>query len=562
MLSVTTNAAALTAQRNLAKNSDAASSSVAKMSSGTRIVKASDDASSLAISNKLNASLVSLQQAGRNASQGSSLLQVANGAYSNIGDMLARMKVLATQVVNGTLGTSERLYAQQEFSNLRNQITSTAEQTRFGSVNLLNGGGGQYAAAGAVAAAVTNSTANNSLLTNGAAGLITSGASRNDFFDATSFDNGGTGTAVNSGFVNGDVGDINVSISGSAFQVGVQVGNQTFVGRIDSVSQAASSIITLTSTTNSANSIQMEVANAVGTSFTESVRARVETGLRTLLENASFTGVNLTPTTVKNGFTASGGTLGVLQNGATVPVVAGAGTAAGTYSFQYVSTGNETASGASGYATTGDDRRGTGYFLLTNGADSWTVDQKDIQVVGTEGSSGAYGIVTFGNGLQTYIAMNNTAASSFDRGNSSSSTSRFDVGEGGGVTLNFQVSDKATDQVAVNFSSATSLALGLDGLSIADTTSAATASARLDSAINIVNTAQANLGALQSRFEYIQSTISTTVENVSAAKGTFSDVDMAVEMTNFTKSQTLMQASVSMLSQANQMPQQLLKLLQ
>lgn len=560
MLSVTTNSAALTAQRNLTKNSDSASSSIAKMSSGTRIVKASDDASSLAISNKLNASLVSLQQAGRNASQGSSLLQVANGAYSNIGDMLARMKVLSTQVVNGTLGTSERLYAQQEFSNLRNQITSTAEQTRFGSVNLLNGGGGQYAAAGAVAATVTNSTANNSDLTNGAAGLITAGAAQNNFFDDNSFDAGGN--VVNSGFVNGNVGDINVSIAGQAFQVSIGIGNQSFVGRIDSVSQAAASIITLTSTTNSANSIQMEVSNAVGTSFTEDVRARVETGLRTLLTGASFVGENLTPTTVKNGFTASGGTLGIKQNGATVPVVAGSSTEAGTYTFQYVSTGNETATGATGYSVTGDVRSGTGYFLLTNGANSWTADQKDMQIVGTEGSTGAYGIVTFGNGLQTYIAMNNTAASSFDRGNSSTSTSRFDIGEGGGVTLNFQVSDKSTDQVAVNFSSATATALGLDGLSIADTASAATASARLDTAINVVNTAQANIGATQSRFEYIQSTISTTVENVTAAKGTFSDVDMASEMTNFTKAQTLMQASVAMLSQANQMPQQLMRLLQ
>jgi flagellin len=103
MLSVTTNTAALTAQRNLSTNSDAASSAIAKMSSGSRIVKPSDDAASLAISNKLRADIVSLEQAGRNASQGASLLQVANGAYDRISDMLARMKVLATQVINGTL---------------------------------------------------------------------------------------------------------------------------------------------------------------------------------------------------------------------------------------------------------------------------------------------------------------------------------------------------------------------------------------------------------------------------------------------------------------------------
>ncbi len=559
MLSVTTNTAALTAQRNLSTNSNLASSSIARMSSGTRIVKPSDDASSLAISNKLRADIVSLEQAGRNASQGSSLLQVANGAYDRIGDMLARMKVLSTQVINGTLGTTERLYAQQEFDNLRTQITSTAEQTRFGSVNLLNGGGGQYAAAGTVAAVVASSTANLSDLTDGAAGLITSGAAQNDYFDATV----GNANAVNSGFVHGNVSDINVSIAGQAFQISMKVGNQTFIGRIDSSNEAQGDLVTLTSTANSANTLQLEVANAVGTNFTEDVRARVETGLRTLLAGASYTAVNADGTTVDNGFTGVAGSLGVLQNGATVPVVAGAGTEAGTYTFQYVSTGAETATGATGYSATGDDRRGTGFFLLTNGAQTWTVDQQDLQITGTEGSAGAYGVVTFGNGLQAYVDMAATAANAFDRGTSTANGPfRFDIGAGGGVSLSFQISDNAKDQVSINFSAATSTALGLEGLSVADVTSAETASARLDSAINIVNTAQAGLGALQSRFEYIQSTIATTVENVTAAKGTFSDVDMAAEMTSFTKSQTLMQASVAMLSQANQMPQQLLRLLQ
>ncbi len=562
MLSINTNTAALTAQRNLSSNSMSASSSIARMSSGTRIVKPSDDASSLAISNKLNASIVALEQAGRNASQGSSLLQVANGAYDNIGDMLARMKVLATQVVNGTLGTTERLYAQEEFSSLREQITATAQQTKFGSVNLLDGGGGQYAAAGSVTATTTNSTANLSDLTDGDAGLITSGAARNDFFDTASLTNAATdNSTVNSGFVDGNVSDINVSISGSAFEISMKVGNQTFLGRIDSVNQAAAGTVTLTSTSNSANTIQMTVTNAVGTSFTEAVRARVETGLRTLMAGATFTAVN-TAGAEDNGFTGVGSTIGVTQNGATVSVAAGAGTAAGTYTIQYVSTGNETAAGATGYVNGADIRSGTGFFLLTNGSETWTSDQENIQIVGNEGSSGAYGIVTFGNGLQAYIAMNNTAANSFDRGTSSTAPFKFQIGEGGGISLNFQISDNSADTVSLDFASATASALGLDGLSIADDASAATASARIDSAINIVNTAQANLGALQSRFEYIQSTISTTVENVTAAKGTFSDVDMAAEMTDFTRAQTLMQASVAMLSQANQMPQQLLRLLQ
>jgi len=558
MLSVNTNNAALTAQRNLSTNSDLASNSIARMSSGTRIVKPSDDAASLAISNKLRADIVSLEQAGRNASQGSSLLQVANGAYDNIGNMLARMKVLATQVINGTLGTTERLYAQEEFSNLRTQITNTANQTRFGSVNLLNGGGGAYLNSAAITADTTDSTANLSDQSDIDAGLT---AGTNDFFDDTSIRNG-----VNTGFVNGAVSNISVSISGTSFKISMQVGNQTFVGQIDDSNNAASDAIRLTSTSNSANSIEMELTAGGPTltdgEYTEEVRANIEDGLRITLAGASFISINAAPATEDNGFTASGGTVGVDQNGVTVPVVAGAGTAAGTYRFQYVSTGDETVTGATGFSDTGDERRGTGFFELTDGANTYLVDQKDIQIVGTEGSAGAVGIVTFGNGLQVYLDLANTAANAFDRGTSSTDTHLIKVGEGGGISLSFQVSDKATDQASISFGAATAKALGLEGISIADTTSAATASARLDSAINTVNTAQAGIGALQSRFEYIQSTISVSVENVSAARGTFRDVDMAAEMTAFTRSQTLMQASVAMLSQANQMPQQLLRLLQ
>lgn len=555
MLSVTTNTAALTAQRNLSVNSDQASSSIAKMSSGTRIVKPSDDAASLAISNKLRADIVALEQAGRNASQGSSLLQVANGAYDNIGNMLARMKVLATQVVNGTLGTTERLYAQEEFNNLRTQITNTANQTRFGSVNLLSGGGGNYLNTGTIAADNTGSTSNVSDLADAAAGLD---AGTNDYFTEASVEGG-----VNTGFVNGAVGSISVDISGTSFQISMQVGNQTFVGRIDDSNNGAGDTVVLTSTSNAGNTVQMDIGTALTDGeYTEEVRANVEDGLRILMAGATYTAINADPTTNDAGFTASGGTVGVDQNGTTVPVVAGAGTAAGTYRFQYISTGDETVDGAVGYSDTGDERRGTGFFELTDGATTYTVNVADIQVVGTEGSAGAVGIVTFGNGLQVYLDLANTAANALDRGTSSTATHLIKVGEGGGISLSFQVSDKATDQATISFGSATASALGLDGLSVADATSAATASARIDSAINTVNTAQANIGALQSRFEYIQSTISTTVENVSAARGTFRDVDMAAEMTAFTKAQTLMQASVAMLSQANQLPQQLLRLMQ
>jgi len=563
MLSVTTNTAALTAQRNLSKASDDASGSIAKMSSGSRIVKPSDDAASLAISNKLRADIVSLEQAGRNASQGASLLQVAGGAYDRIGDMLTRMKQLSAQVINGTLGTTERLYAQEEFDSLRTQITNTASQTRFAGVSLLTGGGGSYLQAGTVTSGIVGNTSVVSDLTNGAAGLRTAGANANNFFDDTS-----VAAAVNSGFVHGKVEDINVTQNGSALQVQMRIGNQVFLGRIDAANSGAGSVLTLTSTANPANSVQFSVTNGMTSLTTENTRRLVEENFRTLMAGATYTTTNPDATNPDNGFVGIGASIGPTINGVQNPIVGGSGTKPGTYSFEYVSTGDESVSDAVGFVAAGDDRRGTGFFRLTNGAEEWVVDVNDLQITGTEGSAGAYGVVTFGNGLQVYVNMDDTPVSaaptspSFDRGNSSGAPYRFDIGEGGGVTLNFQIAEQSSDQVSISFTAATAAALGLEGLSIADESSATVASSRLDAAINTVNTATASIGAIMSRFEFIQSTLATTVENVSAARGTFRDVDMASEMTEFTKSQTLMQASVAMLSQANQMPQELLRLLQ
>jgi len=180
MLSATTNTAALTAQRFLSQSSDAASSSIAKMSSGSRIVKASDDASSLAIGNKLRADIAALTQAGRNASQGASLLQVTNGALDRIGDILTRLKTLSTQVINGTLSVNERQFAQQEFGQLVTQIDEISAQTRWNNVSMLNGGDKTLASTnslgGNISAGITGLDAANTSYFTSATAFVTAGA--------------------------------------------------------------------------------------------------------------------------------------------------------------------------------------------------------------------------------------------------------------------------------------------------------------------------------------------------------------------------------------------------
>ncbi len=136
---VATNTAANSALRFLNVNSSMAQSSVSKLASGSRIVKASDDAAGLAIGTRLKADVTTLAQSGVNASQGASMVQVADGGMARIGDVLQRMKALAAQSLSGVPTNTERGYINAEYQELRSEITAIADTTRFNGDSLLNG---------------------------------------------------------------------------------------------------------------------------------------------------------------------------------------------------------------------------------------------------------------------------------------------------------------------------------------------------------------------------------------------------------------------------------------
>jgi flagellin len=137
-LSILTNTASLNAQRNLAQTGKALSSNFARLSSGMRINTAGDDAAGLAISERMKSQIRSMSQAERNANDGISLLQTAEGAMNENSGILIRMRELAMQSANGTLGTSERNALQTEFSQLTSEIDRIANVTKFNGQDLLN----------------------------------------------------------------------------------------------------------------------------------------------------------------------------------------------------------------------------------------------------------------------------------------------------------------------------------------------------------------------------------------------------------------------------------------
>jgi len=391
--SIVTNTAANTALRYLQMNSSAASSSVAKLSSGSRIVKASDDAASLSVGTKLKADVAALKQAQVNASQATSLLQVADGGMARIADILQRMKQLAVQASSGSLTNTERAYLNEEFTQLRSQVTDIADQTQFNGQALLNGS------------------------------LATSVV-----YDETW--NAGAGARGISVRVVGDVGAKNAT-----FQI----------------------------------SFAQDNTNGIGT----------------------FT---LTQTL-------------------------GEGTDATTRTFSVsIETGTE--------GTVVIDR---------------TISFKDagIELVLSN-------FVAIANGTEQDLAAD--------------ADTEFTVNQEG--TLNFQVGLLPGETISVSLSKLDAKGLAIDGSTIDTAAKAQTASNALDTAIQTVNAARASVGALMSRFEAAAANLATGIENIEAARSTLMDVDVAAEMAKFTSAQVLMQANVAMLAQANQMPQNLLRLLQ
>lgn len=138
-LIVNNNPASIAAQRNLSVSTGSLSRSVERLSSGLRITRAADDAAGLGLSETLRAHIRSINQAVRNSSDGISLTQIADGAASTIGNLMARLRELASQSSSGTVGATERSYIDQEFVALRSEIDRIAQVTEFNGQALTSG---------------------------------------------------------------------------------------------------------------------------------------------------------------------------------------------------------------------------------------------------------------------------------------------------------------------------------------------------------------------------------------------------------------------------------------
>jgi len=447
-LNIISNYAANVAHRNLTASDTMATRSLAKLSSGTRVVSARDDAASMAIGARLNATTESLKTATVNVNQANSMLQIADGGMATIDNILVRMKTLAVQASSGNLSDTERGFLNDEFVQLREEIDRIASSTNFNGIQLLGDGG--------------DVALNFNDLASGGGGAALVPAAGFDRFAIT--DNNYWATDTN------DSG-----VTDNSFQVSI---NEGTAGQVIMTVSA-----TIDGTVNRTQSIDV-------TDY------------------------------------ASGGT---------------------------------TAIGAGENATLNFDELGLTFTVNTNF--SATVSYVES---GTAGSRDFGSDATFNNGAATFDSTDNVVTMEADNGQQLQQTVDFQVGAG----------NTANDRLAIEFTAVDSetLGSGSNGAqdSIADLTdNAIDTAANAQNAVEVVSRAiddlqraRANIGTYQNRLDFAAQNLASTQENTESARSTLLDLDVAAEMTNFTSKQILVQSGVAMLAQANQMPQNLLRLLQ
>ena len=492
-LVINSNIASLATQRALTETQKDSSVSLERLSSGLRINSARDDAAGLAISNRFTAQINGLTAAMRNANDGISMLQTADGALSEITDNLQRMRELAVQAANGTNQATDRDALDAELQQLVAEIERVADSTQFNGNTLFDGTFTSDIQVGADNA-VTD-----------AFNQITVGT--NSFIDAQTATLGTTGTTTISETLSAARGVTGLT-SGDLLVNGVNVGAVSLGGN---GSYAA----------NLAQAIENADSDVVATVGTSTLDMGTDLGAWT----DESTGDNISMTI--NG-------IDILENyDSTATALSAAVMDAAIDSKQ-----SELA--AAGITYTGDVANGTLSFTRADGGNIVLTNT----IANTAGTAG--------------FANNTFAATGTDRGfGDVTLTSDFEIvlGTSGGTIAN-------AGTTAQTVSSGTATGTALTSIDLQNAGNSQTALTSIDSALNTVNLARSNIGAEYSRLDSVSSNLASTVENYSAARSRIQDADFAVESANLARTQVLQQAGISVLAQANALPQQVLALLQ
>jgi flagellin len=477
-LRIVNNLSAMNTQRWLQISDTGMKRSLERLSSGYRINKAADDAAGLAISQSFRADIASFKVASRNTSEASALLQVAEGGMDQIGNMLTRLKELATQASSANVGSAERAKIDAEGDALLNEIDRIANSSKYGTTSLLDGTFG------------STKTAGTYTYSSGGAGGQVYGAMTHVYSAA------GTGNTA---------GIFSASFIAALDTTMAMTGTWTFSSTAGGVLLVGNGSVTETITVDTWSSA---------------------TGNQTL----SFANLGLTITTMSNtvdqAFTltwAGDTSFTVKETGLTALDVTVA--TSGTYTFSV---------GAANALALGNGTITQTITGLTIGAsNSINFDQLGVTfTLGTKYTD---------NDLENVNFVVTSSGS-------------------GGNTFQIGAENDSNNRISISIGGATKSNLGVTTLDLSTAANAQAALDLVDTAISSLTSTRGNVGAYMNRLSYAAANLATTIENQQAAESVIRDVDMAAEMTDFTKNQILLQAGTSMLAQANMAPQQVLAL--
>ena len=496
---INTNTASLNAQRNLTTSASSLSTSLQRLSSGLRINSAKDDAAGLAIAERFTSQIRGLNQAVRNANDGISLAQTAEGGLGTAGDLLQRMRELAVQSANGTNSASDRASLQQEVSQLSQELNRVASTTQFNGQNVLDGS-----------------------------------------LSATQFQVGANANQT-----------INVGITSAR---ATDIGNYG----LKSYSAAASTTSSTASTVAAASGANRMAAQTLtiagnGTTATAAVAAgdSAATVAGTINGTTSSTGVSAvaeTQATLSNLATAGTLTFTLAGKGAAVAIGA---------------TVSNTADLSSLAAAINQQTASTGISASVNAGTVTleSKDGYDIKIADFSNSAGAGGTIQL-TGQDPFANPSTNSGTAVTLGASTSSDSSTVGGQlkfssSGGYTV---TTNTAGTLFSAATPQASTLA-AVSSLDISTVTGANDALLTIDAALTSINNSRAQLGAVQNRFASTISNLQTTSENLSSARSRIQDADFAAETANLTRGQILQQAGTAMLAQANSLPNGVLALL-
>nr|WP_288102547.1 flagellin [Halomonas sp.] len=514
---INTNITSMIGQSNLNKSQNALQTSMERLSSGLRINSAKDDAAGQAIANRMTSQISGLAQAQRNANDGISIAQTAEGALNQVNDNLQRIRELSVQAQNGTNSQDDLNSIQAEINQRLTEIDRISEQTDFNGVKVLQQEGGLNIQVGAndneaisiglqkidaTSLGLNKFTVSGDKVADLEALVADFGATGTSDFTVEIFDNTGTGTAASAATVD--------LISGSVKDGG---GNQLYVSQTTGrITSAASNI----------GGDTAEAATAIAASF-----AGLNNG-----DTANVGGVTWTRESPDDSEGFGNGTYSATIDGQSVEItISGSTDNAGASAAMNIDSGSLNIDAAT--------LDGTGAFEAGSRFTTYSTNEVAREVDLREAGASYTG-------------------STLDIGGNA-----FSVDTGGKVTSDAAITVggndiAAGDVVYIKDAGKASQALISQDEAVEGTRNPME---KLDAALSMVDTLRSDLGAIQNRFESAITNLQTNETNLSSARSRIEDADYATEVANMTRAQILQQAGTSVLAQANQIPQNVLSLL-